>query len=140
MAGVRVLRTGVSLPLGLLTIDWFHWVAERVVPGAYLPGNDVAFLPLVLVTGMAGCIVAFSVTGHRSWVYTGVFLLAMAVVDAMAVMGDLAGRPLWFRAGVMVSLPLQVWVGMLFRYTPRSEELRFCGCGGGVPGGGARKV
>lgn len=114
-----IVRWVVSLPLGLFAIDGFHLVAERVVPGAYLPGNDLAFLLLIVAAGIAGCAVAFVVSGQRTWVYAGVFLLLMVVVDARAVMGELAGRPFWLRAGVMVSLPLQVWVGMVFRYTPR---------------------
>lgn len=123
MAGVKGIvpwvRTLVSFPLGLLTIDCFHWVAERVVPGAYLPGNDLAFLLLIVAAGIVGCVVAFSVTAHRTWVHAGVFFLLMVVVDARTVMGELAGWPFWFRTGVMVSLPLQVWVGMVFRYPPR---------------------
>ena len=119
------VRTVVSLPMGLFAIDGFHLVAERVVPGAYLPGNDLAFLLLIVAAGIAGCVVAFSVTGHRSWVFAGGGLLLMVVVDARRVRGGWGGGPFWFRAGVMGSLPLQVWVGMVlvqrvFRYTPRS--------------------
>ena len=122
-AVVQWVRTVASLPLGLFAIDGFHLVAERVVPGAYLPGNDLAFLLLIVAAGIAGCAVAISVTGHRTWVHAGVFLLLMVVVDARTVMGELAGWPVWFRAGVMVSLPLQVWVGMVLvriglRYSP----------------------
>ena len=53
------------------------------------PLVDLAFLLLIVAAGIVGCVVAFSVTAHRTWVHAGVFFLLMVVVDARTVMGEL---------------------------------------------------
>ena len=43
----------------------------------------------------------------------GIFLAMMAVVDTIAVFGFLAPQPVWLKAVVLLSLPLQAWLGGL---------------------------
>lgn len=46
-----------------------------------------------------------------------IFLIIMAVLDLQAILGYLKPQPFWFKALVLATLPLQVWLGGILSKT-----------------------
>lgn len=112
------LRTLISLPLGVAAIVMFHKCVGVLLPRLY--GSDLsndpdrlAMLGLTVVAGILGSFVVAGVARHRLWLHMGLFLIVMIAIDLPAVLGYLSPQPLWFKAMVMLTLPLQAWLGGL---------------------------
>lgn len=112
------LRTLISLPLGVAAIVMFHKGVGVLLPRLY--GSDLsndpdrlAMLGLTVVAGILGSFVVAGVARHRLWLHMGLFLIVMIAIDLPAVLGYLSPQPLWFKAMVMLTLPLQAWLGGL---------------------------
>ena len=109
------LRTLISFPLGLLSIQLFHLAGRQVFPLAYgdLDSEPTRLLALTLVTGagIVGSFVVGAVARHRIWLHMAIFLALMLAIDIAAIVGVLATQPIWFKVLIIATLPLQVWVG-----------------------------
>lgn len=109
------LRTVVAIVLGIVAIDVVHLVGSRLVPAAYdSPGAGPwvgIFIALMLLAGAAGTFVAVLVSRHRPWLHMAIFLMIMLALDIVAVLGEFAGHDPWFKAFILVALPLQAWIG-----------------------------
>lgn len=124
------LRTLVAIVLGFAAIDLMHLAGSRLFPAAYSPPGAGSWLPLFLVlmllAGIAGTFVMVLVSRHRPWLHALVFLAIMLALDISALLDVFAGRDLWFKAFMLLSLPLQAWVGArlaLFAW-PQPERAR----------------
>lgn len=122
------LRSIIALPLGIVAIDLFHRLAALAAPELYgsLPDQDAQRMQMLLfafAAGTLGSFVAAAIARHRLWLHMGIFLAMMAVVDTIAVFGFLAPQPVWLKAVVLLSLPLQAWLGgMLARIACRTAD------------------
>jgi hypothetical protein len=121
----------VAFSLGLLTIELFHVAAGPVLPEIYAAAalesdsKRMLFIALVIAAGILGSFVVAVIIGaggRRHWLlHMGLFFVIMAAVDLNAVLGDMAAQPVWFKALLLGTLPLQLWVG--FRVAVRSSAV-----------------
>ena len=110
------IRTLMSMPAGVLTIELFHRLAAIVMPAVYASdlGNNpdrVGMLLLVVGAGISGCFAVAAIALHRLWLHMGLFLLIMLVIDIDVVLGALAAQPVWFKAAIFLTMPIQILVG-----------------------------
>ena len=110
------IRTVISLPLGLVAISLVHELAKLGLPQLY--ANDLAndadrtlMLLLSILAGIVGSFLVGAIARHRLRLHMGLFLVAMLIIDWLGIIGYLAAQPLWFKIAIIVTLPLQVWVG-----------------------------
>ena len=110
------IRTVISLPLGLVAISLVHELAKLGLPQLY--ANDLAndadrtlMLLLSILAGIVGSFVVGAIARHRLWMHMGLFLGAMLIIDWLGIIGYLASQPMWFKIAIILTLPLQVWVG-----------------------------
>ncbi|AKC87103.1 hypothetical protein [Pseudoxanthomonas suwonensis] len=66
----------------------------------------------VVLSGIAGAWVAVRSAPCTPRGHALAFLLLMLAMDTAAVVRMGADFPLWFSAGLLLTLPLQVWLGM----------------------------
>lgn len=110
------LRTVASLPLGIVAILLFHQLMAALLPRLYAADLDnttdrIWMLMLTVLAGMIGSVVVALVVRHRLWLHMVLFLVVMLVIDILAVTSYLAPQPVWFKALVLLSLPLQAGLG-----------------------------
>lgn len=109
------IRSVIALPLGLVAIKLFHAAGRHLVVMGYgdLAGDDQRLLSLVLATvaGIIGSFVVGAVARHRIWLHMGIFLVLMLLIDIGFLRTAAAAQPIWFKAFVIATLPLQVWIG-----------------------------
>lgn len=109
------IRSVVSFPLGLVALQLFHLGGRQLFPPGYgeLDSDPERLLALALATvaGIFGSFVVGAVARHRIWLHMTIFLAVMLVIDIGALKSGLATQPFWFKALVIATLPLQVWIG-----------------------------
>lgn len=109
------LRSVVAFPLGLGAIQLFHMASGQLLPetSGALESDSKRLLAITLATiaGIVGSFVVAIVARHRLWLHMALFLVIMGAIDLSAVLGALAPQPMWFKALIMGTLPLQVWLG-----------------------------
>jgi hypothetical protein len=78
-----------------------------------LVNDQERLLSLILATaaGTIGSFVVAAVARHRIWLHMAIFLALMLVIDVGFLRTVAAAQPLWFKALVIATLPLQVWIG-----------------------------
>ncbi|HKT42436.1 MAG TPA: hypothetical protein VJQ86_08800 [Rhodanobacteraceae bacterium] len=126
------LRTVIALPIGIVAINVFHQLAALLLPALY--GGNLEYdshrfqmLLLGMGAGVAGSFTMGAIARQRLWLNMGIFLVAMLAIDVFAITSLLATQPAWFKAAVLLSLPLQVWAGALlakatFRQLPAAAN------------------
>ena len=112
------LRTVISIPLGVVAVSVFHKLVGALLPRLYGSdlSNDPDRLAMLVLTVLAGIFASFVVAAaaqHRLWLHMGILLVVMIAMDLPAVLGYLSPQPLWFKALIMLTLPLQAWLGGL---------------------------
>ena len=112
------LRTVISIPLGVVAVSVFHKLVGALLPRLYGSdlSNDPDRLAMLALTVLAGIFASFVVAGiaqHRLWLHMGIFLIVMIAMDLPAVLGYLSPQPIWFKALIMLTLPMQAWLGGL---------------------------
>ena len=126
------IRSLIALPLGLMAIKLFHAAGRHFVPMGYgeLVSDNERVLSLVLATvaGIIGSFVVGAVARHRIWLHMAIFLVLMLLIDVGFLRTAAAAQPLWFKALVIATLPLQVWLGarlamLTFRKGGRSAAI-----------------
>lgn len=109
------VRSVVGLALALTAINLVNSAAAAVFPDVYaVIDSDSDRVTLVMVATLAGTVASFvlgAIARHRLWLHMAVLLLVMLAVDVAALLGPFATQPLWFKALVVATLPLQVWIG-----------------------------
>lgn len=110
------ILTFVSLFAGVASISMFHRFMSMLQPELY--ENDLAtdsdrllMLVLAVLAGIVGSFVVGAIAGHRLKLHMMIFLVIMLVIDLLGIFGYLAPQPLWFKALILITLPLQVWIG-----------------------------
>lgn len=126
------LRTVIALPIGIVVINVFHQLAAVLLPDLYggsleHDGHRLQMLLLGTGAGVAGSFAMGAITRRQLWLNMGIFLIAMLAIDVFAITSVLATQPAWFKAAVLLSLPLQVWAGALlvkatFRQRPAAAN------------------
>ena len=126
------LRSIVAFPLGLVAIRLFHMAGRQLTPQAYglLDSDAERVLSIVLATiaGILGSFVVGAIARHRIWLHMIIFLTLMLVIDLGFLRGTAATQPMWFKALVLATLPLQAWIGgqlaaLTFRKADRSSPV-----------------
>jgi hypothetical protein len=109
------VRSVVAFPLALVAIKLFHAAGRHFLPMGYgeLASDNQRLLSLTLATvaGIVGSFVVGAVARHRIWLHMAIFLALMLVLDIGFLKTSAAAQPLWFKALVIATLPLQVWIG-----------------------------
>ena len=109
------VRSAVAFPLGLVAIKLLHAAGRHLLPMGYgeLASDNERLLSLTLATvaGIVGSFVVGAVARHRLWLHMVIFLALMLVIDIGFLKTAAAAQPLWFKALVIATLPLQVWIG-----------------------------
>ena len=109
------VRSAIAFPLGLVAIKLFHDAGRHLLPMGYgeLASDNDRLLSLTLATaaGIVGSFVVGAVARHRIWLHMALFLALMLVIDIGFLKTAAAAQPLWFKAIVIATLPLQVWIG-----------------------------
>ncbi|MFA5685015.1 MAG: hypothetical protein WCZ65_06245 [Lysobacteraceae bacterium] len=109
------VRTIISFPLGLAAIMLFHSGVLLIFPSAYgeLDNDLIRALSLTLIfaAGVFGSVIVGVVAGHRIWLHMAFFFAIALVIDIDAINGELSAQPLWFKALVIATLPVQMWLG-----------------------------
>lgn len=126
------LRTAIALPIGIVAINVFHQLAALLLPDLYAgnlehDSHRVQMLLLGMGAGVTGSFAMGAIARQRLWLNMAIFLIAMLAIDVFAITSMLASQPAWFKAAVLLSLPLQVWAGALlakatFRRTPATAN------------------
>ena len=109
------VRSVVGLVLAVTAINLVHSAGEALFPDAYAAIDSDAdrfvLLGVAMLAGTIACYVLGAIARHRLWLHMGLFLLLMLAIDVAALLGPLAGEPLWLKVLVIATLPLQVWTG-----------------------------
>lgn len=110
------VRTVVSLPVGVAAIELFHRLGALVYPRLYASdlsetGDRVLFLVAIVLAGVAGTFAVGCVARHRLWLHLLLFLLVMIVLDVQAVLEAFPTQPVWFKAAIFLTMPLQLFAG-----------------------------
>ncbi|WP_101927486.1 MULTISPECIES: hypothetical protein [Luteimonas] len=121
----RACRTALALALGFVAVVLVNlagaWLASALglADGGH---RRLAWdLAIVCLAGVAGAWVVVrraprAPRGHA----LAFFVLALAL-DTIAVVQLGHGMPLWFSAGVLLTLPLQVWLGLRLALRGRAD-------------------
>lgn len=122
------IRALLALLSGLAAILLVHLLGQQVAPSLYesTPSTDLeraADLFMMILAGTVGSFVVGVIASERLRLHLASFLAVMLLIDIAAVVGYLSTQPLWYRALVLLTLPLQVWLGALLAgkiFRPRS--------------------
>jgi hypothetical protein len=112
------IRTLVAFPLGFAAVRLTHLLGQPFVPllSENLPATDLErtkAMVLIFLAGVAGGFVIGAIARHRLWLHMVIFFVLALRMDLIAMAGAFADQPFWFRALVLLTLPLQVWLGAL---------------------------
>ena len=110
------LRSVLSMVAGLAAIQSFHFLAGLAFPALYAdnPASDPDRLAMLLLAVGAGTLgsLAVGLVARRAVVaHLVVFLLLMALIDFGVVFGPYASQPVRFKAAILLTLPLQTFIG-----------------------------
>ena len=110
-----IMHAIVSLAVAFIALDLVHRGMAALWPQYYVdPVTDADRWVVSLITFVAGVVaaIALAIVAHRRrWWFLGLFLIAALAIDLMVVLGPWAAQPLWFKAGVVATVPLQLWLG-----------------------------
>ena len=111
-----IMHAVVSLAVAFIALDLAHRGMAAVWPQYYAadPVTDADRWVVSAMTFGAGVVaaIALAIVAHRRrWWFLGLFLIAALAIDLMVVLGPWAAQPLWFKAGVVATVPLQLWLG-----------------------------
>lgn len=114
----RWLRILLALPLGVLVLVVFHAVMALLLPRLYASAldNDMdrsLMWVLIMLAGSIASLAVGAIGRHRLWLVIGLFLVVMLGLDLHAVLYPLADQPRWFKAAMLLGVPLQAWIGAL---------------------------
>jgi hypothetical protein len=116
------IRSLVAFPLGFAAVQLTHLLGQPFVPSLSenLPVTDLErtkALVLIFLAGVAGGFAIGAIARHRLWLHMAIFFVLALLIDLYIVADTFADQPFWFRALVLLTLPVQVWLGGLLAGT-----------------------
>ena len=73
--------------------------------------SQIAFLVYIFIAGLAGSFVVGLFSKRNYWTLLLIFGGLLLVNDIYSILSPLSGQPLWVKALIFVTLPLQIWIG-----------------------------
>ncbi len=107
---------------GLVVVFLFNYfgsmVLERLYGSALTPEgipttgpSIIAFLIMIFIAGTLGSTLITVIEKRRIWTLLGVFCILAILTDGMAIQSDLESLPVWAKVLVMITIPIQIWLG-----------------------------
>lgn len=115
-------RSLVAVVVGFAVVVLVNFVGGLLLESLFLEARTAGGVPLtapaqgadlvmLFLAGLAGAFVVVLMAPRAPWVHALVFGLISFAVDFLTVVDVLAGMPLWYKVILLVSLPVQVWLG-----------------------------
>ena len=80
--------------------------------GTPLTQNSIiVFLIMIFIAGMVGAFIIAILIKRKIWIHLGVFCGLAIIGDVLALKGQLVDFPIWAKIVVLITIPLQVWIG-----------------------------
>ena len=73
--------------------------------------SRIVFLIILFVAGMVGAFIIAVLIKQKPWIHLGIFFALAIPGDIYAIQGQLAEFPLWAKIIILVSIPVQIWIG-----------------------------
>ena len=73
--------------------------------------SRIVFLIILFVAGMVGAFIIAVLIKQKPWIHLGIFCALGILWDIIAIQGQLAELPLWTKIIILVSIPVQIWIG-----------------------------
>lgn len=71
----------------------------------------IVFLIILFVAGMVGAFIIAVLIKQKPWIHLGIFFVLAIPGDISLIQGQLAEFPLWTKIIILVSIPVQIWIG-----------------------------
>ena len=107
--GYIALRT-INLPRTyILNLIFENGFSSKGFPTA--TNSQIVFLIYIFIAGLVGSYVVGLFSKKNQWMLLFIFGGLLLVNDIYSILSPLADQPIWFKVIIILTLPIQVWIG-----------------------------
>jgi len=100
----------VNLPrTSILNMIFENGLSSKGFPTA--TNSRIVFLIYIFLAGLVGSYVVGLFSKKNQWILLLIFGGLLLVNDIYSIASPLADQPVWFKVVVIVTLPIQIWIG-----------------------------
>ena len=118
----NILTSILIIAAGIIAISLVNYVGTLILKSIFeteispdgIPLSEnsrIAYLFMIFIAGMIGAFIITILVKQKPWVHLGVFCALGFIIDILAIQGPLVDFPLWAKIIVLVSIPIQIWLG-----------------------------
>lgn len=118
----NVLKSVLIIVAGIIGILLVNYVGTMILKSIFETGispdgiplsenSRIAYLFMIFIAGIVGAFIITILIKQKPWVYLGVFCALAFISDILAIQGPLVDFPIWAKIIVLVSIPIQIWLG-----------------------------
>lgn len=108
----------VNLPRSyILNMIFENGLSSKGFPTA--ANSQIVFLIYIFIAGLVGSYVVGLFSKKNQWMLLFIFGGLLLVNDIYSILSPLADQPLWFKVIIIVTLPIQIWIGGILGMRPQ---------------------
>lgn len=73
--------------------------------------SQIGFLIYIFIAGLVGAYIVGLFSMRNKWTLLFIFFGLLLVNDIYSILSPLVEQPIWFKAVLFATLPLQIWLG-----------------------------
>lgn len=118
----NILKSVLIIVAGIIGILLVNYVGTMILKSIFKTGispdgiplsenSIIAYLFMIFIAGIVGAFIITILIKQKPWIHLGVFCALAFISDTLAIQGLLVDFPVWAKIIVLVSIPIQIWLG-----------------------------